>query len=173
MKLHIPTKDELWFKKEIKEDPKTMDYNAGYDVSFDGYDYNDGTIVTDIKELNNVWFPKWINNWPTNYYTYIKDEDVFVGEIYAKWDNEKQAYEIGVVIKAEYRGNGYASRAIGLLCKQLKKLGAKKLFHELPMSRVDAIKADINNGFKVVKEKIVGMKKFGKEELCVYLEKLL
>ena len=36
LKLIIPQKEDLWFKKEIKEDPNTMDYNAGYDLSFNG-----------------------------------------------------------------------------------------------------------------------------------------
>ena len=37
LELIIPKITDLWFKKEIKEDPKTMDYNAGYDLSFKGY----------------------------------------------------------------------------------------------------------------------------------------
>ena len=78
--LEIPTKETLYFKKEIKEDPNTMDY-------------------------------------------------------------------------------------------KLKEYGIKKLYHELPMSRKTAIKADINNGFKVVKENIDGVKKFGEIEKLVYLEK--
>lgn len=41
------------------------------------------------------------------------------------------------------------------------------------MTRKGAIKADINNGFVVIKENIEGMKKFGKVEKLVYLEKIL
>ena len=54
LKLVIPQKEDLWFKKAIKEDPHTMDYNAGYDLSFNGYNREDGTIKTDIKELQEV-----------------------------------------------------------------------------------------------------------------------
>ena len=39
-----------------------MSYNAGYQVNYDGYDYNTGVIKTDIDELKNVWYKKWINN---------------------------------------------------------------------------------------------------------------
>ena len=55
LSLVIPNKKDLWFKKEIKEDPNTMDYNAGYDLSFSGYNRDNGTIQTDLKELEEVW----------------------------------------------------------------------------------------------------------------------
>ena len=54
LKLVVPKKEDLWFKKEIKEDPNTMDYNAGYDLNFSGYNRENGIIRTDIKELEEV-----------------------------------------------------------------------------------------------------------------------
>lgn len=171
--LVIPRKEDLWFKKAIKEDPKTMDYNAGYDLNFNGYNPADGTIRTDIKELEEVWSKRWIGNEPTNFYYYIKNNDEFVGEIYAKFDSQRNSYEIGIVIKGEHRGKGIATPAIKLLCNKLKEYAIKNLYHELPMSRRGAIKADINNGFVVIKENIDGMKKFGEIEKLIYLEKTL
>ena len=47
--LIVPKIEDLWFKKQIKEDPNTMDYNAGYDLTFNGYNRETGTIKTDIK----------------------------------------------------------------------------------------------------------------------------
>lgn len=171
LKLVVPKKEDLWFKKEIKEDPYTMDYNAGYDLNFSGYNRENGTIRTGLKELEEVWSKKWIGNEPTNFYYYIKDGDTFIGEIYAKFDSSKNSHEIGIVIKGEHRGKGYATPAIKLLCEKLKENGVKNLYHKLPMSRKSAIKADVNNGFKLVKENIDGMKKFGEIEKVVYLEK--
>ena len=173
LKLIIPQKEDLWFKKEIKEDPNTMDYNAGYDLSFNGYNKTDGTIKTDLKELEDIWFKNWINNEPNRFYYYIVCNNLYVGEIYAKYDKEKDSYEIGIVIKAEFRGKGISSPAIGLLCDKLKDYGVKNLYHELPTSRLSAIKSDINNGFVIKKENIDGLKKFGKIEKLTYLEKTL
>ena len=51
LKLIVPHKEDLWFKKEMKEDPATMNYNAGYDLNFEGYNRADGTIQTDLKRL--------------------------------------------------------------------------------------------------------------------------
>ena len=171
--LEVPTKETLYFKKEIKEDPKTMDYNAGYELNFNGYNSNDGTIKTDIKELEEIWSKRWVGNEPVNFYYFIRYNGSLAGEIYAKQDNEKNAYEIGIVIKGEFRGKGIATPAIKLLCDKLKDYGIKNLYHELPMSRKGAIKADMNNGFKVVKENIDGLKKFGEIEKLVYLEREL
>lgn len=173
LKLIVPQKEDLWFKKELKEDPDTMDYNRGYDLNFAGYNRTDGTIQTDLRELENVWAEKWIGNEPTNFYYFIKNNDTFIGEIYAKLDKIKNSYEIGIVIKGEHRGRGYATPAIKLLCEKLKAKGIKKLYHKLPASRKSAIKADINNGFIIKKENIDGMSKFGKTEKLVYLEKEL
>ena len=171
--LEIPTKETLYFKKEIKEDPNTMDYNAGYDLSFSGYNRENGTIQTDLKELEDVWSKRWIGNEPTNFYYFIRYKNLLVGEIYAKLDPEKNSYEIGIVIKGEFRGKGIATPAIGLLCEKLKEYNIKRLYHELPKSRQGAIKADTNNGFNIVKDNIDGMKKFGEVEKLVYLEKEL
>lgn len=171
--LVIPQKEDLWFKKEIKEDPNTMDYNAGYDLTFSGYNRENGTIQTDLQELEDVWSKRWIGNEPTNFYYYIKNNNEFVGEIYAKYDTQRNSYEIGIVIKGQHRRKGIATPAIHLLCEKLKEYGIKKLYHEVPASRPSAIKADINNGFILIKDNIDGMKKFGIIEKLVYLEKTL
>ena len=82
----------MLFKKTLKEDVLTMSYNAGYQVDYDGYDYNTGVIKTDIDELKNVWYKKWINNWPNKYYTYIAVDENFIGEVYAKYDDSYLGY---------------------------------------------------------------------------------
>jgi hypothetical protein len=171
--LEVPTKDTLYFKKEIKEDPFTMDYNAGYDLNFDGYNKEDGTIKTDMKELEEKWMKRWVNNEPNNFYYFIRYKGNLAGEVYAKFDEERKSHEIGIVIKGEYRGKGISSIAIKLLCEELRKYKIVNLYHELPMSRKAAIKADINNGFVVIKEDIDGLEKFGEVEKLVYLEKKL
>ena len=173
IELITPEKSELWFTKQMLEDPSTMDYNAGYDVEYDGYNYQDGTISKDMDEIQGDWYDYFVNNTPENFYYYIKVGDGYVGEIYAKRDDDKDAYEIGIIIKGDHRGKGYATPAIGLLCEKLKENGVKKLYHELPSTRIKAIKADMNNGFIVIKEYASDMKCFGKIENLVYLEKIL
>ena len=71
LELVVPRKEDLWFKKELKEDPQTMDYNAGYALDVEGYNRENGTIQTDLKELEEVWAKKWIGNEPTYFYYFI------------------------------------------------------------------------------------------------------
>ena len=164
--LSVPTNEDIWIKKDLNEDPATMDYNAGYNVSFSGFNYNDGTIKTDLKDLKENWLPKWIDNEQNRYFAYIRriEDDEYIGYVFFK-DNTENGHEIGVLIRGKYRGNGYATEAVGLLCKKADELGVAKLFHQIPDNRKAAIKADINNGFVVVKEDIpCKFTKFGERE---------
>ena len=153
--LSIPTKEDVWVKKEMNEDPATMDYNAGYNVSYSGYNYNDGTIKTDLKDLQENWLPKWTGQEPNKFFAFIRriEDDAYIGYVHFK-DNTENGHEIGVLIRGEYRGKGYATEAVKLLCEKADELGVKKLFHQIPDNRKAAIKADINSGFVVVKENI-------------------
>lgn len=174
LELYSPKIEDLWFKKLLNEDPKTMDYNRGYDLDFEGYNRNDGTIKTDIKYLKEKRSKIYINNKPFKYYYFIEFNDKFIGDIYSKLNKEINSYEIGIVILGDYRGLHLATPSIKLLCEILKEEGVKNLYHELPDSRKSALKADLNNGFKIVKENYKdSLKKFDKFENLVYLEKIL
>lgn len=63
IKLIKPSFNDLWFRSQCLSDPKTMNYNAGYDVEYAGYDYNTGCI-----EFNK---DKWQNGLTKNLATQI------------------------------------------------------------------------------------------------------
>ena len=42
LSLVVPKVEELWFRQKCMSNPKTMAYNAGYQVSYDGYHYESG-----------------------------------------------------------------------------------------------------------------------------------
>lgn len=48
--LKVPSINELHYGQEWMNDPKTMSYNAGYDIDLKGYDKNTGTIIKYIDE---------------------------------------------------------------------------------------------------------------------------
>ena len=50
IELVVPDLKKYYYEKKLNEDPETMSYNAGYDVSYDGYNYDDGTIL--FLEIN-------------------------------------------------------------------------------------------------------------------------
>ena len=42
--LYVPKLQDYWYEQKLLSDSKTMSYNAGYDVSYDGYNYETGCI---------------------------------------------------------------------------------------------------------------------------------
>lgn len=44
IKLVIPKKNEYFYKEKLESDAKTMSYNAGYEVTYNGYHYKTGCI---------------------------------------------------------------------------------------------------------------------------------
>lgn len=49
--LKSPKIDELHYRQEWMKDPKTMNYNAGYDMDLKGYDKETGTITKTDDEM--------------------------------------------------------------------------------------------------------------------------
>lgn len=44
IKLVVPKLRDYYYEQKLESDPKTMSYNAGYDVSYFGYHYDTGCI---------------------------------------------------------------------------------------------------------------------------------
>jgi hypothetical protein len=42
--LKEPSLDEYWYEQKVLSDPSAMEYNAGWDVSYNGYNYDTGCI---------------------------------------------------------------------------------------------------------------------------------
>ena len=56
--LKIPTIDELHYRQKWMMDPKTMEYNAGYDLDIKGYNKENGTIIKNNDEKNIIVYFK-------------------------------------------------------------------------------------------------------------------
>ena len=42
--LYVPSLDDYWYEQRVQSNPLSMNYNAGYDVSYYGYHYDTGCI---------------------------------------------------------------------------------------------------------------------------------
>ena len=42
--LCVPSLDDYWYEQRVQSNPLSMNYNAGYDVSYYGYHYDTGCI---------------------------------------------------------------------------------------------------------------------------------
>ncbi len=171
IKLYVPKLDDLWFRKACMEDPATMNYNAGYDLNFAGYHYETGCIDFP-KEKWSKWVEDKLDD-PNFFYAYILDEEagIFVGYVnYAKNPETKKA-SMGIVIKNEYRGQGYMRPALKKLFEVAKKDGVAVLVDTVPKTRTVALKVFYDLGFKVVGR--FTSKKFNLDETIVEIEKIL
>ena len=85
--LYVPSLEDYWYEQKIQADPLSMDYNAGYDVSYYGYHYDTGCID----------FPK--ERWKETYDRRIRENRYFA-YIISKKDN-KPKHEIKLLSKKE------------------------------------------------------------------------
>lgn len=167
--LFVPAVEDLWFRQECMSDPKTMEYNAGYNVSYSGYHYDTGCIDFP-KEAHESWYNKKLGN-SNFYYAYIKDLDLnkFVGYVNFNKDNETLKASMGIVIHSKYRGKGYMRDSVKLLMEEAKNKGVKVLTDTVPINRESALKVFEDLGFVVVDK--YKDKKFDKEEIICKIEK--
>lgn len=157
IKLYIPKKTELDFAKNILKDPATMAYNKGYDLDFPGYDKESGTITLSDKYWEK-WYDLYFANVGYYFYAYIYDQDlkVFVGEVnFHPSKLNPNTRDIGIVIKDEFRGQGYGKVGLKLLIDKAFSFDSiKALCNNFEKERIAALKIHEDLGFKIVNYKV-------------------
>ena len=168
LQLYKPNIEDLSFRQDCMGDPKTMSYNAGYDVSYSGYHYDTGCIDFPKSQWEN-WFNSKLSN-PNFFYAYIKDLDInkFVGYCNFNLDPTTGKATMGIVIKDDYRGKGYMKPALQLLVNEAKNMHVQVLTDTVPETRENALKSFYSVGFTKTGE-YVG-KKFNKDEVVAEIE---
>ena len=162
--LKVPSTQELHYRQEWMKGPKTMSYNAGYDMDLKGYDKETGTITKTNEEMIS-WYNNWINKEPDKYFAYIYDENITepIGEVYYYLDNG--IHSMGIVIQDKYRGKGYSYYALLELEKiAFGKNNISELSDIISFDRIGAIKTFMHAGFihtDLEKKELV----FGKESI--------
>ena len=137
--LYVPKIEDLWFRQLVMSDPQSMSYNAGYDVSYDGYHYDTGCI--DFPKSNwESWHKEKIENGKI-FFAYIVDNETkdFVGYLNYHKDSEGK-YQMGIVIHSLHQGKGYMRPALLKLIETAKKNGIDTLCDSVPKSRERALK---------------------------------
>ena len=99
VELYVPKVEDLWFRKLCMSDEETMNYNAGYELSFSGYHYETGCI--DFPEENwKTWHDEKIKTGAL-FYAYIVDVNTreFVGHLNFKKDqDDEKIASMGIVM---------------------------------------------------------------------------
>lgn len=133
-----PEYKDLWFRQKMMADEETMSYNHAW-----------GGTIPFPEEKWHEWYDHWLlHNENRRYYRYLKDEDgSFVGEMAYHYDEELAGYVADVIIFSEYRGKGYGSMALDLLCTAAKENGITVLYDDIAIDN-PAVKLFLKHGFK-------------------------
>lgn len=135
--LYRPEYKDLWFRKMMLADKETMAYNHAWG----------GTIPfpeKDWKEWHDFWI---VHPEGKRFYRYVQDENGrFIGETAYHYDSDMHAYIADVIIFSEYRGKGYGSLALDMLCEAAKKDGITVLYDDIAADN-PAVSLFLKHGF--------------------------
>lgn len=84
--LHTPVISELWYRQKLLSYADRKSYNRGSD-NFD--------CITLTESNLRIWYEKWVNVAPVNYYAYIVSaaDRVFIGEVYLHKNHNEDMYD--------------------------------------------------------------------------------
>lgn len=170
LELYVPrTPADMSFRREMMENPDTMAYNAGWEVSYPGYHPDTGCI--DFPE--SAWeadFARLTRQGPGQFYAYLREKSsgAFVGEV-GFHPGEGPWSELGVVLHAPYKGRGYGRAALELLARRaFEDQGLPALRNVFEPERAAALAIHKAVGFREVGWDT--MVRFGKPQELLVLE---
>ena len=140
LKVVKPELEDLWFRESMMADIETMSYNDAW-----------GGTIPFPKEDWEEWYTLWVrNSGQERYYRYLKDDanKVFVGEISYHFDKLRNIYLCDVIIKAEFRRQGFGTQGIQLLCEAAKANGVEALYDNIAADNPSA-HLFLKNGFSI------------------------
>ncbi|MBQ6466267.1 MAG: GNAT family N-acetyltransferase [Oscillospiraceae bacterium] len=147
--LHVPFFEELSYRQRLLSDPETMAYDRGYEA-FDGYHSDTGCI--DFPESAwRDWYDWFVGAEPERWYAYIvrRADGAFLGEVNLRRAPRSAHYDMGIVLEARYRGQGYAEEALRLLLAQaFEALGAEEVRNRFEETRIAALRTHLACGFR-------------------------
>lgn len=150
--LHEPSLSELWFRERLLGDPETMSYNHAW-----------GGVIPFPREKWASWYEHWVaGHEDKRFYRYLKDTEsgLFVGEIAYHWDEDRNIWLANVIIAAEYRGRGYGTEGLRLLCRAAAEKGVDILCDDIAIDNPGVglfLKAGFTEEYRT--EEIIMLKK--------------
>ena len=125
LRLHLPARDDLSFRRQLLADPETMSFNAEW-----------GGTIAFPEEAWNDWYDEWIaNHRNLRYYRYLVNEaGDYVGEVSFRFDPKWGGYMANVIIHNRYRRRGYGREALRLLCTAAKSRGIPVLYDDMAIT---------------------------------------
>ena len=142
LELYIPKKEDGWFYVKMMTDPATMAYNAPWFPP-------DGCIPDPEAEWEDL-VSGWTGSGNGRFYAFLKrkSDGAFVGDVnYHRVGVDR--YDMGIVIYAPERGNGYGKQGLALLAERAFRVdGIPRLNNDFETSRGAAYAIHKAAGFR-------------------------
>lgn len=137
LKVVIPKYEELWFRQKMLADPETMSYNHAW-----------GGTISFPESAWEGWYRHWVTDHRgKRWYRYLKNgKGNFIGEIAYHFDEKSRIHLADVIVYSPYRGKGYGSRALDMLCGAARKNGVRFLYDDIAIDN-PAISLFLKQGF--------------------------
>ena len=120
VELYKPSREDLWFRRELLADDETMSYNAAW-----------GGAVQFPEEDWDGWYGWWLaDHGGKRFYRYLVDAESgeYVGEVAYHYDESELLFLADVIVFAPMRGRGYGREGLRLLCQAAKDNGVRVLW---------------------------------------------
>ena len=169
LSLYLPGVEDFWFRQTMEADPATMAYNAGWEVHAPGYHPDTGCV--DLPRENwQAERDRLVGHGPERFYAYLQRgmDGAFVGEVNFH-PAGPDAWGMGVLLYAPFRGKGYGRKALGLLLERAFLTGrVPKLQNGFEAGRDAALAIHRAAGFRQVGTE--RCRRFGRETEILVLE---
>lgn len=133
-----PEPEDLWFREALLGDPETMSYNRAW-----------GGTIPFPESRWEEWYTHWVlHHENKRFYRYLRDTetDAFVGEIAYHLDEKQGIWLADVIIAAKYRGRGFGTAGLRLLCEAAREKGIDVLRDDIAADN-PALKLFLRAGF--------------------------
>lgn len=150
--LYVPKLEDLWFHQKMLADPDTMSYNTNWDVTYSGYHRDTGCIDFPESEWAD-WYHSMIGQEPQRFYAYIQrcSDGVWLGDVCFHYTPAQDWWDMGIVLYAPYRGQGYSVPALRLMLEHaFCRCRISRIHNDFEVARneVSAWKAHLAAGFR-------------------------
>lgn len=140
LKLYEPKLEDLWFRQCLMGDEDTMAYNRAW-----------GGIIPFPKEKWEKWYAYYLKgNEGKRFYRYLFDAQVneYIGEVAYHYDVAKGLFICDIIVLVKYRGRGYGTEGLKLLCESALKNGVLTLYDNIAVDN-PSLWLFIQNGFVI------------------------
>ena len=133
-----PALQDLWFRQHFMADEATMSYNRAW-----------GGTKPFPENAWKEWYDHWlIHHENKRFYRYLRDPEAetLVGEIAYHYEKEREIWLADVIVASEYRGRGYGSEGLQLLCEAARENGVDVLRDDIAIGN-PAVRLFLKAGF--------------------------